>query len=84
MAKTIKATKATKAQLNVINTGESNMGSNLTTEHLAWILDITRKLPSWRDSSSWGQIVKERMGTRFPESEHTMIWECLLNAIGAK
>ena len=60
------------------------MDNNLTTEHLAWILNITRELPSWRDSSSWGQIVKERMGTRFPESEHVMVWERLLVAIGAR
>ena len=56
----------------------------LTTEHLAWILNISRELPSWRVLPSWAQIVKERMGTRFPESEHTMIWERLLDAIGAR
>ena len=56
----------------------------LTPEHLAWILDITRELPSWRTLPSWAQIVKERMDSRFPVSEHVMVWERLLVAIGAR
>ena len=56
----------------------------LTTEHLAWILNITQELPSWRNLSSWGQIVQERMDARFPASEHVMVWERLLVAIGAR
>ena len=56
----------------------------LTPEHLAWILNITRELPSWRVLPSWGQIVQERMDSRFPVSDHVMIWECLSDAIGAR
>jgi hypothetical protein len=57
------------------------MGSNLTTEHLAWILNTSRE---WQRDPIKAAIVQERMDSRFPAIEHGMIWERLLVAIGAK
>ena len=53
----------------------------LTTEHLAWILHIQRQ---WQREGIKGKIVQERMDSRFPEIEHAMIWDRLLEAIGAR
>ena len=57
------------------------MNSNLTSEHLAWILNIQRE---WRREPMKAAIVQERMDSKFPASEHVMIWERLLVAIGAR
>ena len=57
------------------------MNSNLTNEHLAWILNISRE---WKRDPIKAAIVQERMDSRFPTIEHVMIWERLLVAIGAK
>ena len=57
------------------------MNSNLTTEHLAWILNIQRE---WQREPMKAAIVQERMNAKFPASEHVMIWERLLVAIGAR
>ena len=57
------------------------MNSNLTSEHLAWILNIQRE---WQREPMKAAIVQERMGSKFPASEHVMIWERLLVAIGAR
>ena len=65
----------------------------LTTEHLAWILDIQREWKGGRIDGNWifeaqaplsSAIVQERMDSRFPTIEHVMIWEHLLVAIGAR
>ena len=57
------------------------MNSNLTSEHLAWILNIQRE---WQREPMKAAIVQERMHSKFPASEHVMIWERLLVAIGAR
>ena len=57
------------------------MNSNLTSEHLAWIIDIQREY--FREPMK-AAIVQERMDSKFPASEHVMIWERLLVAIGAR
>ena len=57
------------------------MNSNLTTEHLAWILNIQRE---WQREPMKAAIVQERMDSKFPASEHVMIWDRLLVAIGAR
>ena len=63
------------------------MNSNLTNEHLAWILNISREweraLLEIREPMK-AAIVQERMDAKFPASEHVMIWERLLVAIGAR
>ena len=54
----------------------------LTPEHLGWILNISRE---WdRTMGITAAIVQERMDARFPVSEHVMVWERLLVAIGAR
>ena len=53
----------------------------LTTEHLAWILNISRE---WDREPMGAAIVQERMDSKFPASDHAMIWERLLVAIGAR
>ena len=53
----------------------------LTPEHLAWILNIQREY--FREPMG-AAIVQERMDARFPASEHVMVWERLLVAIGAR
>ena len=57
------------------------MNSNLTPEHLAWILNISREY--FREPIG-AAIVQERMDARFPVSEHVMVWDRLLVAIGAR
>jgi len=57
------------------------MDNNLTTEHLAWILNIQRE---WQREPIKAAIVQERMDSKFPASEHVMVWERLLVAIGAR
>jgi len=57
------------------------MNSNLTTEHLAWILNISME---WKREPIKAAIVQERMNAKFPTSEHVMVWERLLEAIGAR
>ena len=57
------------------------MNSNLTTEHLAWILNISME---WKREPIKAAIVQERIDSKFPASEHVMIWERLLEAIGAR
>jgi len=57
------------------------MNSNLTSEHLAWILNISME---WKREPIKAAIVQERMNAKFPTSEHVMIWERLLVAIGAR
>ena len=57
------------------------MNSNLTTEHLAWILNISME---WKREPIKAAIVQERMDSKFPASEHVMVWERLLEAIGAR
>ena len=57
------------------------MSIDLTSEHLAWILNISRE---WKREPMKAAIVQERMDTRFPKSEHFAIWERLLVAIGAR
>ena len=61
--------------------GVPTMNSNLTNEHLAWILNISRE---WQREPMVSADVQERMDAKFPTSEHVMIWERLLVAIGAK
>ena len=56
------------------------MNSNLTTEHLAWILNIQRE---WQRQGIEAPDVQERMDAKFPTSEHVMIWEFLIVAISA-
>jgi len=58
----------------------SNLG-NTTARHLAWILNIQREY--YREPMG-AAIVQERMDARFPASEHAMIWERLLVAVGAR
>ena len=58
-----------------------DIGDYVTSEHLAWILDIQREY--FREPMG-AAIVQERMDARFPTSEHVMIWERLLVAIGAR
>ena len=53
----------------------------LTTEHLAFILNISRE---WQREPMKAAIVPERMDAKFPASEHMAIWERLLIAIGVK
>ncbi len=53
----------------------------LTTEHLAFILNISRE---WQREPMKAAIVQERMDAKFPASEHMAIWERLLIAIGVK
>ena len=53
----------------------------LTTEHLAFILNISRE---WQREPMKAAIVQERMDANFPASEHMAIWERLLIAIGVK
>ena len=57
------------------------MHTNLTSEHLAWILNISREY--FREPMA-AAIVQERMDSKFPASEHVMIWERLLVAVGAR
>ena len=57
------------------------MDNNLTTEHLAWILNI--QMEYFREPMK-AAIVQERMDSKFPAIEHRMIWERLLEAIGAR
>jgi hypothetical protein len=57
------------------------MGSNLTTAHMAWILNI--QMEYFREPMK-AAIVQERMDAQFPVSEHVMVWERLLVAIGAR
>ena len=57
------------------------MNSNLTTDHLAWILNISRE---WQREPIKAAIVQERMNAKFPASDHVMVWERLLVAIGAR
>ena len=57
------------------------MNSNLTTEHLAWILNI--QMEYFREPMK-AAIVQERMDSKFPASDHAMIWERLSDAIGAR
>ena len=57
------------------------MNSNLTTAHLAWILNIQRE---WQRQGIEAPDVQERMDAKFPTSEHVMIWERLLVAVGAR
>jgi hypothetical protein len=54
---------------------------NLTSEHLAWILNISRE---WRREPMKSAVVQKRMDAKFPASEHVAIWERLLVAIGVK
>ena len=53
----------------------------LTTEHLAWILNISME---WKREPIKAAIVQERMDSKFPAIEHRIIWERLLEAIGAR
>ena len=53
----------------------------LTSEHLAFILNISRE---WQREPMKAAIVQERMDAKFPASEHMAIWERLLIAIGVK
>ena len=53
----------------------------LTTEHLAFILNISRE---WQREPMKAAIVQERMDAKFPASELMAIWERLLIAIGVK
>ena len=53
----------------------------LTTEHLAFILNISRE---WRREPMKSAVVQERMNAKFPASEHVAIWDRLLVAIGVK
>ena len=53
----------------------------LTTEHLAFILNISRE---WQREPMKAALVQERMDAKFPASEHMAIWERLLIAIGVK
>ena len=53
----------------------------LTPEHLGWILNISRE---WDREPMGAAIVQERMDSKFPASEHVMVWERLLVAIGAR
>jgi len=62
--------------------GVSTMSSiNLTSEHLAFILNISRE---WQREPMKSAVVQERMNAKFPESEHVAIWQRLLVAIGVK
>ena len=58
---------------------------NLTSEHLAFILNISRE---WQREPMKSAVIQERMNAKFPESEHVAIWERLLDiivpAIGVK
>ena len=54
---------------------------NLTSEHLAFILNISRE---WQREPMKSAVVQERMDAKFPESEHIAIWERLLVSIGVK
>ena len=64
----------------------------LTTEHLAFILNISRE---WQRERWYAvhqdeyrpmktAVVQERMNAKFPASEHAAIWERLLVAIGVR
>ena len=53
----------------------------LTTEHLAFILNISRE---WQREPMKSAVVQERMNAKFPASEHVAIWERLLVAIGVR
>ena len=53
----------------------------LTSEHLAFILNISRE---WQREPMKAAIVQERMDAKFPASEHMAIRERLLIAIGVK
>jgi len=54
---------------------------NLTSEHLAFILNISRE---WQREPMKSAVVQERMNAKFPESEHVAIWQRLLVSIGVK
>jgi hypothetical protein len=54
---------------------------NLTSEHLAWILNISRE---WQREPMKSAVVQERMNAKFPAVDHFAIWERLLVAIGVK
>ena len=60
------------------------MNSNLTSEHLAWILNISREWKRNYGPVLTSGIIQDRMDTQFPASEHVMIWERLLVAVGAR
>ena len=60
---------------------ENPVYSSLTTEHLAWILNISME---WKREPIKAAIVQERIDANFPAIEHRMIWERLLKAIGAR
>jgi len=53
----------------------------LTSEHLAFILNISRE---WQREPMKSAVVQERMNAKFPESEHVAIWQRLLVSIGVK
>jgi len=53
----------------------------LTSEHLAFILNIARE---WKREPMRSAVVQERMNAKFPASEHVAIWQRLLVAIGVK
>jgi len=53
----------------------------LTAEHLAFILNISRE---WQREPMKSAVVQERMNAKFPESEHVAIWQRLLVSIGVK
>jgi len=54
---------------------------NLTSEHLEFILNISRE---WQREPMKSAVVQERMNAKFPESEHVAIWQRLLVSIGVK
>jgi len=54
---------------------------NITSEHLAFILNISRE---WQREPMKAAVVQERMNAKFPESEHVAIWQRLLVSIGVK
>ena len=54
---------------------------NITSEHLAFILNISRE---WQREPMQSAVVQERMNAKFPASEHVAIWQRLLVSIGVK
>ena len=54
---------------------------NITSEHLAFILNISRE---WQREPMKAAVVQERMNAKFPASEHVAIWQRLLVSIGVK
>ena len=54
---------------------------NLTSEHLAWILNISRE---WQREPMKSAVVQERMNAKFPATDHVAIWQRLLVSIGVK